>query len=1031
MRYRFGRFELDDRLFTLRSGEEVLAVRRQILDLILHLVRERDRVVTKSELHAHLWPDAVVGANSLATAINEARQALGDDGQTRAVIDTVYGRGYRFLLPVEEIADEPLRGEVDGAQGPLRFGVLSRLFVGRREIMERLESALLQSEAGEGRVLLVSGEMGIGKSRTVEELAHRAQRRSVGLVLGRCEGASGAPSFWPWVQVIRQLCEAHSDAQLREYMGPGASELAQIAPEVRERLPGLRPSPHLEGEQARFRLFDSVIRFVTRCAERQPLLLVLEDLHAGDASSLELLRFFARSATPMRLLVVATFREPELHDDSERARVLCDMTHEPRVERCRLDGLERADVATYVEQAIGAKPGDEVVGELHRRTSGNPFFLRHLVLNVSAVEGVEALVRSPEAMRPLPASLREAIQAQLERLPDRCQRLLGSASVIGRDFALGLLEALTEWPREEVLGALQTALDAGVVAVHPERIAHYRFSHMMVRDTLYESLPEIARARLHDRARRALEALYGAERHLILAELAHHACQAASLGGESIAITLALEAARAATARMGHAESAALLSRALHLIEQRGGGEAERCDVLIELGSAQRRAGRRDAAEATVERATELARVLGDGTRLARAALALESGFFAIESGHVDHRLIALLEEALAAVAGRSPSLEAHLVARLTQALHWSEDRTARERIARHAQALAGGEGDAVTRMHRASALHGSLWSPDRLDERLERAREVIEIAEAEADWETLLLHRLFLITGLLERGELAAVARERLAFEALAERIRQPQVAWYPRMFEASDALREGRFDRVEPLAREFVAIARGADDRNAVQSFGCQITYLRWQTGRLAEVQPFFEELAAQFESFPPWRFARAVILCDLGRTDEARVPITRHWGAGSNPLPGDSSWLGSAILAAHAAPGCARRDEIERLYAVLEPHRRRHAVLGFGVLFWGSVELHLGRLAGALGWWDRADEHFENALAANRATNARPWCVQTRVDRARTLLARGDAEGRARALALLAACAEESRELGMVALGDQVAQLVSEAA
>ncbi|MGH0036677.1 MAG: ATP-binding protein [Myxococcota bacterium] len=1026
MRYRFGRFELDDRLFTLQRDDEVLAVRRQILDLILHLVRERDRVVTKSELHAHLWPDAVVGANSLATAINEARQALGDDGQTRAVIDTVYGRGYRFLLAVEEITDEPLQEEVESASGPLRFGVLSRLFVGRGDVLSRLEGALARAEAGDGRVLLVSGEMGIGKSRTVEELAHRAQRRSIGYVLGRCEGASGAPSFWPWAQVIRQLCEAHSDAQLRDYMGPGASELAQISPEVRERLPGLRPSPRLEGEQARFRLFDSVIRFVGRCAERQPLLLVLEDLHAGDASSLELLRFLARSAPPMRVLVVATYRESELTDDPERTRALGDMTGEPRVERCPLAGLDRQDVAHYVEAAIDAKPSDEVVDELHRRTSGNPFFLHHLVLNVAAAEGVETIARRPESLQFLPATLREAIQGQIERLPDRCQRLLSPASVIGRDFSLGLLEALTEWPREDVLGALQTAIDAGVVEVHPERIAHYRFSHILVRDTLYESLPELARARHHDRARRALESLYGAERHLILTELAHHACQAARLGEEGVALTLALEAARAASARMGHSEAAVLLERALALVELRGAGEAERCDVLVELGGAQTRAGRRDVADATIERATALARALGDEQRLARAVLSLESGFFAIESGHVDRRLIALLEEALAAVAGRAPGLEAHLVARLTQALHWSEDGEARDRMARHAASLGGGTGDAATRMHRASALHGSLWSPERLDERLERAREVIELAESETDWETSLLHRLFLITGLLERGELAAVGRERLAFESLARRIRQPQSAWYPRMFEASDALREGDFDRVEPLAREFVAMARGADDRNAVQSFGCQLTYLRWQTGRLAEVEGFFETLAAQFESFPPWRFARSVILCDLQRFDEARAPISRHWGDGSRPLPGDSSWLGSAVLAAHAAPACASADEIEHLYGVLEPHRSRHAVLGFGVLFWGSVELYLGRLATAQARWDRAEGHFESALGANRAMRARPWCAQTRADWARMLIERNDREGRRRAAGLLDEAAREAAGMGLAILETQVGEL-----
>ncbi len=1024
MRYRFADFELDDRLFTLRRGGAEVPVRRQILDLILYLVRERDRVVTRPEIHAHLWPDAAVGGNSLATAINEARSALGDDGQSQAVIDTVYGRGYRFLPDVEEVRDEPLRSLVDPAEATVRFGVLGRLFVGRDDLLARLEATLRRAAEGDWRLVLLSGEMGIGKSRLVDELAARAQRSGVGVVLGRCEGESGAPSFWPWTQVIRQLCEAHSDAQLREFMGPGAAELAQIAPEVRDRLPGLSPSPRLEGEPARFRLFDSVVQFVRRCAERQPLLLVLEDLHAGDASSLELLRFLARSTGSPRLLALATFRDAELHRDPERHRVLGDLVHQPRVESCAVAGLELDDVARFVESAIAALPSDEVVAELHRRTSGNPFFLRHLVLTVAGLSGAEALARRPEALSALPATLREAIQGQIERLPERCQRLLGQASVIGRDFSLSLLEGLTEWPRESVLGELQIAMDAGVLSVHPERIAHYRFAHMMVRDALYESLPELARARLHERVGRALEQLYGAERHRILSELAHHAHQAVRLGQEERALALSLEAAEAAAARMGHSEAAGLLARALELIEGQGGDDGRRCDVLIRLGEAQTRAGRRDAAQATIERATGLARAMGDARRLARAALALEAGFFAIETGHVDVELIALLEEALEALdeSDENAPLEAHLIARLTQARHWWVDAPEEGAWAARAERLATRRSDPSTRMHAVSAIHAGLWSPECLDERLARARDVIELAENEADWETALLHRLFLITGLMEKGDMEALPRERLAFESLATRLRQPQSAWYATMFECGDALREGRFDAVEPLAIAFLGVARVADDRNAVQSFGSCLTYLRWQTGRLREVRDLFEQLATRFESFPPWRCARAAVLAELGQP-EAALGWVEGTRACTDPTRRDSSWLVTNVLAAHAASIAGEPAICARLYDALAPFEERIGIIGLGTLCWGSVAGSLGRLASALERWDAADAHFERALARNAAIGARPWRAQAAVDRAAAWWRRGDSEGRARARDGLEETLLEVRALGMVTLEAQV--------
>jgi predicted ATPase len=209
--------------------------------------------------------------------------------------------------------------------------------------MRELKAALEEALSGQGRLVMLVGEPGIGKTRTAQELASAAQTRGAQILWGWCYEAEGAPPYWPWVQPIRSYIQHTDPDQLCSQMGPGASDIAQIIPEVREKLPGLEPPPTLEPEQARFRLFDSITSFLRNAAQSQPLVLILDDLQWADTSSLLLLQFLTRQLGGSRLLVLGCYRDVGLSRRHPLSETLALLSREPVFQRKPMHGLSQEE----------------------------------------------------------------------------------------------------------------------------------------------------------------------------------------------------------------------------------------------------------------------------------------------------------------------------------------------------------------------------------------------------------------------------------------------------------------------------------------------------------------------------------------------------------------------------------------------------------------------------------------------------------------------------------------------------------------
>jgi len=379
--YRFGQgFELVPEARELRRAGQPVHVQPKPFDVLFYLLCNRGRVVSRDELLSAVWPDVVVNAEALAYALHAARRAVGDDGSKQQVIQTIPRCGFRFVAAVAELGQGDSRSRVASADIGARRGPGQRLrFVGRRQILSQVGALLEDVIAGRGRIVLLSGEAGIGKTRIAEELAGIARDRSCRVLHGRCIETEGSPAFWPWVQVVRSFAREELPVSLLQIFGEGAREIARMVPELREQIPDLPEVANVDPKAARFLLFDGVITFLRRAAEMDPLVLIFDDLHRADQPSLLLLQFLAREISGLPLLMIGTYREAELRADDARHEPVLAAAREESTRTLGLEGLAQVEVGELVTAASGRVPSPRAVEDLHELTGGNPFFLNQVI----------------------------------------------------------------------------------------------------------------------------------------------------------------------------------------------------------------------------------------------------------------------------------------------------------------------------------------------------------------------------------------------------------------------------------------------------------------------------------------------------------------------------------------------------------------------------------------------------------------------------------------------------------------------------
>ena len=408
----------------------------------------------------------------------------------------------------------------------------SRSFIGRQREMAELFAALEDARAGRGRLVMLVGEPGIGKTRTSQELAAHAESSGCIVLWGRCYAEGGTPPYWPWVLALNAYIGLTSLEQLREEMGAGASAIAEIIPEIRDKFPNLASSPFQEPDQARFLLFSSISTFLKNIARSQPLLLVLDDLHWADRSTLLLLEFLAREIPTTPLFLLGTYRDVEVSRRHPLSETLGSLMREQSFLRLQLTGLAQPEVELLLRNSVDGVPESAPLSAVHQRTEGNPLFVGEIA-RMLIREGAGERLALPAG---IPEGIRDAIGRRLNRLSESCNQVLTIASVIGREFELRHLEPLVENMSEDgLLEILEEALSARVIEELPLTVGRYQFAHALIEETLTDEITLTRRVRLHARIAETLEELYGANVEAHASELAKHfAAAEAALGSDKV-----------------------------------------------------------------------------------------------------------------------------------------------------------------------------------------------------------------------------------------------------------------------------------------------------------------------------------------------------------------------------------------------------------------------------------------------------------------------------------------------------------------
>jgi tetratricopeptide (TPR) repeat protein len=889
-------------------------------------------------------------------------------------------------------------------------------FVGRDKELATLTECWERARAGEAQVVWVTGEAGIGKTRLLDELVTRARRPGDAVMGGRAWDLGEGPAFWPWIQVFGSYLD---DVRLAALAAGTSPAIVQLMPRLRGLLPEpppveRDPSPSSTGQTARLDLFLAAATVLRRLAAEQPLLVALDDLELADAASLHLLRFLVRSRGAGRLMLVGLHRSG-LPPGNAVGELLAGLAREPGVVRLDLRGLEVGDIGRLATAMTGQPTGDATAAALHDRTGGNPLFASEFVRLLATRSNEASLTIATVAP---PAGVRAVIDQRLSSLPLRCRELLAVAAVVGRDFDLGTVAAAAGSVADGMLEGLTPAFETNVLGPVSGHRLRFTFLHPLIRDCLHDGLEASVRARLHARVAEALCQQHPEALDEHAPEIASHYAAAVEGGPAPLAVEFYRRAAGRAS-RLGAIEEAIrLLDLALALSPP---GGSLRCEVLIELGEAQARAGDLEGATGRFVAAAEDARRLDFPALLARAALGIGGRFVWARPDRADEA--ELLHAALAALPAGEVPLRVRLLARLSGL---SRDRAgAADRVGRCREAveLARQGGDRDDLAHALDALGvAELGAGAPAAQILRTAGELEETALAAGNTERLIEARARRAMACLDLGDVGRAEEEAMAALQLAERLGQTTHRWYATVAATAVTLARGDLLRAQVLSEERHHLGAQTRRPEALFVHLMQGHAVLREAGRLEEAERLLAEAPALAVTFPPLRVVAAHLAAHRGREEEARAFLEQHLEGGFAGLDDCLHWRYQLALLVELVELLEYRPAVEPLERLLDEVASGNLVSAI-VASAGSVARYRGLLAATAGRWRDAQRLLEQAVRENRTAGAKLQALRSELDLARLHLRRPG--GREEGLALLDEVARTAAAQGATGIAAEAAR------
>ena len=819
-----------------------------------------------------------------------------------------------------------MRMSIEGVSSP------SVAFVGRSAELGELRAALTEALGGSSRAVLITGEPGIGKTALAVRLTGEAEALGVPVRWGRGSESEGAPGFWPWIQIVRDQL-LRSDPADRKRLERYAAPLYRMMPQLKRPDQRMRTAPApiggstCDSGEARFRLFDATSSFLRVTAGERGLVIVLDDAHWADAPTLLLLRHLVRELGLDPVLFVVSFREEEVSPDGPAAAALADLAGGPEARWIRLNGLDRAELAQHLAAVVGRLTGAALADRIHDATGGNPFFAAELVRMLRS-EGRLASHVALLSDQPLglPRGVREVLQRRLDRLSVASRRSLELASLVGTSFAFEFLARANGAEPERILGLLDEAVGAQLLDRLPQRPGWFRFPHALVRETLLEGLGAVDRLRQHRRIAETLEREWEetpVEGTDTMSRLASHWQQA---GDGPRAIRYARMAASEANKQLGYEEAARLYRLALGQAVTAGLDVAGRCELLLDLATAEYRSGNvRQAMEAFVQ-AAELARRSGRPSLLAGAPLIVQD----IGDPEVNASVLRACEGVLAGADGLDDEVRARLLAQRAVALCESGRLDEALPDSERAMELAERSGDPELLAAVLPARHLALAGPDWTLQRLDLAEQALGLARSVAAPIEELWARVWRTDVFWELGDIASVDAEIDRLASLAHALRNPLAKWHLKRSQAARALLVGRYGEAAALSEEATACFPR-------ESFMAQILHLWFMSAIDADrgESTWMDSHRWMVEDRPPtlaWWSTLSWSLLSAGRGDEALAYYEQARGS-LRRVPRDARWMITMVLLTDASFHFEDRETAEVCYRELLPFEDRFVASGGG--------------------------------------------------------------------------------------------------
>ncbi len=898
----------------------------------------------------------------------------------------------------------------------------STLLVGRELEKQILLEAFQEAQQGGGNIVLIRGEPGIGKSSLASSFVEEVKGETAWVVYGQCHETLGSPPFWPWLQILRNLQLTDDSLGL----SPAAifESLAEAESKQQNRITStFGGSGDGDGGGEQFLLFSKIANVLAQYASQRPLILVIDDLHWADKSSLLLLSHICRKLSQQAILVIGTYRDIEITRKHPLFESLGDISRQANLRRIALKGLSEKEVTGFIENTVSTTLSPEILRSLYEKTEGNPLFVSEVA---RILQQEKTNLAHGQVAVEIPEGIQEAIGRRLNQLSEECNELLPLAAVIGRKFGLQVLNQLVPESEQIVLlEVLEEAVKRGIVEETNNVMAGFQFCHVLIRDILYDELSLAKKIILHRKVADALVRLRDGDSEISAGEIARHYYHALQGGQGDNAVNYAIEAAEHARKLSAYDEAREYYQLVMDIFNVDEGRYTERkAEIYYRIVECIHAVG------SPTQTTTNACKLVLDAARQSRQYeyfVLAACRLVYVERSPVNlHSGLEAINEALSYLTEDDLVTRADLLAYRAMSLCFNGRRSDAEQVAFEALSVAGDCGDDLVLCNcLCMALLVLRGRPEKLSERMRLGEQALAISIDAGKYSGSILNdpHEWLILTYQELGDMGRVKTLIQQLEASIDREYSFKGHYFAASASAYQALFEGRWQLAETLIEDTNELGSDRLDDSAEGVYGAQMFMLNRELGRLPMVHGVLKRMLSDKRGV--WAPGLLATYTDMGLLEDARTIFEQLAVNDFKPLGEGELFLTCLVYMIEACVELGDSDKAGGLYQRLVPYSGQMVSHPTAVCL-GPADMYLGMLSSLKNNLDEAQQLFAKAAALCEKSAPNMWQPHIRYRHAQVLKRHNFSGGKSEFDRLIEEARSSAHDLGMINLLARIEKL-----